>query len=68
MFDHCLSVFQAASRLEGTEIAYKKRQPESPVVFINFVQPYPLLRMKITLLTYGSRGDIQPFVALVRGL
>lgn len=24
--------------------------------------------MKITLLTYGSRGDVQPFVALARGL
>jgi sterol 3beta-glucosyltransferase len=24
--------------------------------------------MKITLLTYGSRGDVQPFLALAKGL
>jgi sterol 3beta-glucosyltransferase len=26
------------------------------------------IHMKITILTYGSRGDVQPFVALARGL
>jgi sterol 3beta-glucosyltransferase len=26
------------------------------------------LKMKITILTYGSRGDVQPFIALARGL
>lgn len=29
---------------------------------------YPIKRMNITILTYGSRGDIQPFLALAVGL
>lgn len=48
-------------------------QPNAPTIlmdetdgsFLNFKPPQP---MKITCLTIGSRGDVQPYIALCKGL
>ncbi|KAK5993084.1 Sterol 3-beta-glucosyltransferase [Cladobotryum mycophilum] len=38
---------------------------ETEASFVNFKPPHP---MKITCLTIGSRGDVQPYIALCKGL
>lgn len=55
------------------EIARKMSVPNAPTIlvdendgsFMNFKTPAP---MKITCLTIGSRGDVQPYIALCKGL
>jgi len=45
---------------------------ERPIVFddalVSIVDFMPTISMKITCLTIGSRGDVQPYIALCKGL